>query len=276
MEHFEGQWQVKPVSYKGTSKCWAFVEGWGSLESCASRQWTLLNSEGAWTNSPLMKVMTEVDAKAAAEAKAAANAKAAAEAKISAENARAVPMLISGATGKFADRVNGCFDSTQETGADGRVLYRKRGDASVCMEHFEGKWSIKSEAEIDTSNCWAYVKGGCALEDCTSRQWTLSDGTGKGVWTNPPLMKVMTEAEAKAATNAKAAAESKASPEIEYAIEVKKLLVLKSFAALRIYLWYLKRRRLRPAKFSAKSLHDFKVLLCEAELKFPYSFRKYY
>jgi hypothetical protein len=57
----------------------------------------------------------------------------------------------------------------------------------------------------------------------------------------------------------------------------QRLLLLKwpkPVAALRIYVWYLKKRRQQPAKIRAKSLRDLVALLCEAELKSPYTFCK--
>ncbi len=48
----------------------------------------------------------------------------------------------------------------------------------------------------------------------------------------------------------------------------------KPIAALRIYVWFLKKRNQQPVQFRAKSLRDFIALLCEAELKAPYSFCK--
>jgi hypothetical protein len=48
----------------------------------------------------------------------------------------------------------------------------------------------------------------------------------------------------------------------------------KPVAALRIYLWFFKKRRQRSAQYRQKSLRDLNCLMCEAELKFPYSFRK--
>jgi len=58
----------------------------------------------------------------------------------------------------------------------------------------------------------------------------------------------------------------------------QRLLMLKwpkPLAALRIYLWYLKRLRQRHTKqFRIKSLRDFSAIVCEAELQFPYSFCK--
>ena len=51
------------------------------------------------------------------------------------ENARAAPVFISGATGPKAEFINGYFLPTEEKGLDGRVLYSKRGDDSMCIEH---------------------------------------------------------------------------------------------------------------------------------------------
>ena len=57
----------------------------------------------------------------------------------------------------------------------------------------------------------------------------------------------------------------------------QRLLLLKwpkPVAALRIYVWFLKKRHQQPAQFRAKSLRYFIALLCEAELKAPYTFCK--
>ena len=63
---------------------------------------------------------------------------------VAADNARAVPVFISGATGVNAAVINGFFDPTQEKGLDGRALFCKRGDTSVLMEHYAGRWQVKS------------------------------------------------------------------------------------------------------------------------------------
>ncbi len=43
------------------------------------------------------------------------------------------------------------------------------------------------------NNCYAKVKGGCAAEACTSRQWKVSfDGK---TWAEAPLVKMVAEAE---------------------------------------------------------------------------------
>ena len=83
-------------------------------------------------------------------------------------------MVISGATGPNAAAINGVYEPTQEKGLDGRVLYRKRGDSSVCMEHFGGRWQVKPVLMKGGANCYAYVAGGCAAGACTSRMWKES------------------------------------------------------------------------------------------------------
>ena len=89
-------------------------------------------------------------------------------------------MVISGATGVSAALINGVLEPTQEKGLDGRVLYAKRGDASVCIEHYAGKWSVKDAACKRMDAFWANVAGGCGLEACTSRVWTSFDVIGDG------------------------------------------------------------------------------------------------
>jgi hypothetical protein len=109
---------------------------------------------------------------------------AAAEARaVAHDNARAEPVFISGATGVNADLINGVLEPTEEKGLDGRVLYRKRGDSSVCMEHFGGKWQVKSVSSKGKGNCYASVRGGCAAEACSLRPWIVSHG--KGGWIEP-------------------------------------------------------------------------------------------
>ena len=57
------------------------------------------------------------------------------------------------------------------------MLYAKRGDVSVCIEHYAGKWYVKDAAYKRMDAFWAYVAGGCGLEACTSRVWTsIGDG----------------------------------------------------------------------------------------------------
>ena len=83
-------------------------------------------------------------------------------------------MAISGAPGPNAGDINGVYEPTQEKGLDGRVLYRKRGDPSIIMEHFGWKWQVKPVSSKGTSACTAWVAGGCAAEACTSRMWKVT------------------------------------------------------------------------------------------------------
>ena len=104
------------------------------------------------------------------------------------------PVYISGATGDNAGAINGPYSPTQEKGADGRVVYSKDGDASICIEHFAGKWQVKlvsSKGKDVSHGC--YVQGGCALEDCASRAWNVFDN---GKWTDQTIVKIVTGAEA--------------------------------------------------------------------------------
>ena len=100
-------------------------------------------------------------------------------------------LFISGATGTHAGAINGGYDRTGEM-CDGYALYRKRCDPGVIMEHREGNWEVKAVSSKGTTSCYAYVKGGCALAACTSRQWKVGDGK---TWSDAPGVKMVTEAE---------------------------------------------------------------------------------
>ena len=122
----------------------------------------------------------------------------AAEARAVAEgNARAGPVFISGAGGMYSAGINGFYTVTEEKSCDGRVVLSKRGDASMCIEHYAGRWQVKDVSWKGTRACMACVQGGCALEDCTSRVWKVDDGirvhNGKE-WKDQPSLKIMTGA----------------------------------------------------------------------------------
>jgi hypothetical protein len=114
---------------------------------------------------------------------------------IAEDNARAGPVLISGATGSLASFVNGYYEPTEEKGADGRVMYVKRGDGSVCIEHFEGDWEVKSISSKNLNLQFAYVSGGLALEACTSKEWMVYDHIEDDFFKQPSV-KMVTGAEA--------------------------------------------------------------------------------
>jgi hypothetical protein len=96
--------------------------------------------------------------------------------------------VISGATGA----INGVYDEVNER-CGGHRLYVKRGDASQCIEHFEGKWQVKSVSSKGTDKCIGQVAGGCELRECTSRVWRVSDGKA---FHDAPDLKLVTGAEA--------------------------------------------------------------------------------
>ena len=102
-------------------------------------------------------------------------------------------MFISGATGPNAAKINGFYAPTQEKGLDGRVLLSKRDDANMCMEHFGGKWQVKSVSNRGKDASCAIVAGDCALQDCASRVWKVYDGKAS---IDQPSVKMATGSEA--------------------------------------------------------------------------------
>ncbi len=111
---------------------------------------------------------------------------------IAEDNARAGPVFISGATGSSASVVNGYYEPTEAKGADGRVVYKKRGDGGVCIEHFEGEWGVKKNSNKNSNFHYAYVSGGLAFEACASRVWMVLETK----WVEQPSVKMVTGAEA--------------------------------------------------------------------------------
>ncbi len=86
-------------------------------------------------------------------------------------------MFLSGAQGVHASTVNGFWRATAER-RQGRVVYVKVGDDSLCIEYFGGKWQLKLVSNKGKNISAAYVPGGCALEACTSRVWDVGSGSG--------------------------------------------------------------------------------------------------
>jgi hypothetical protein len=91
--------------------------------------------------------------------------------------------------------VNGYYEPTEEKGADGRVMYAKRGDGGVCIEHFKGEWGVKSNSNKKSNLCSAHVSGGLAFESCASRVWKVYDYSGTK-WVKQPSVKMVMGAEA--------------------------------------------------------------------------------
>jgi hypothetical protein len=104
---------------------------------------------------------------------------AAAEARSVADgNARTGPVFISGATCTNAASINGFYVVANAKSFDGRLVLSKRGDPGMCIEHRGGQWEVKTWSSKGTGACMAYVAGGCALVDCTSRVWVVWNGKG--------------------------------------------------------------------------------------------------
>ena len=145
---------------------------------------------------------------AAAEAQAIADAAAA----IRKENSKAADIFISGVKGRHSV-VNGLYSPTHEKGQDGRVLYRKSdecGDEALYIEHDDDNWRV-----IDKLNVYcAQVEGGCALEDCRSLIWKVSDGDD---FVDQPSVQMVTGEEAKSQASGRsvlAPEHTRASPSI--------------------------------------------------------------
>jgi hypothetical protein len=103
-------------------------------------------------------------------------------------------MVLSGVQG-VNSVINGLYLPTQETGQDGRRLYRKSGesgDKALCIEHVAGEWQAKNEMDRGSRRCRAWVRGNCALEDCASRPWAVYGGKKK--WVDQPNVNVVTAA----------------------------------------------------------------------------------
>ena len=101
-------------------------------------------------------------------------------------------MVLSGVQG-VNSVINGLYLPTQEKGQDGRVLYRKSdecGDEALYIEHDDDNWWVIDRLGASR----AYIEGGCALEDCHSLIWKVSDGDD---FVDQPSVQMVTEEEAK-------------------------------------------------------------------------------
>ena len=86
-----------------------------------------------------------------------------------------VLFVLSGVFGTNS-KINGLYSSTQETGRDGRMLYRKSGESGPeawCIEHYEGQWQVKYEMDRDSGVCVAFIEGNCALDHHHLHGWNV-------------------------------------------------------------------------------------------------------
>ena len=75
------------------------------------------------------------------------------------------------------------------------VLCTKSTDDSRIIEHFEGKWQMKSATSKGKNLAFAQIGSGCALEACVAAVWNVLDS---GKWGNQTNVKMSTGAEAEA------------------------------------------------------------------------------
>jgi hypothetical protein len=62
MEHYGGQWQVKPASDKGKAPCMAYVAGGCAPAVCASPQWMVSLDGKVYVDAPDVKMVTGAEA----------------------------------------------------------------------------------------------------------------------------------------------------------------------------------------------------------------------
>ena len=126
---------------------------------------------------------------------------------IAEDNARAGPIFLSGfatiapaanaaaaAAAAVPDvPVNGLFDPSKERGKDGRVIYVKRSDGSMIIEHRAGSWHMKPPDFKGLEACLAFVPGGRSLEMCLPHAWHVHDGK---LWVEQASVRMVKGAEA--------------------------------------------------------------------------------
>ena len=165
---------VKIESERGSYDCHAYVQGNCALEDCILRSWRFYDGKD-FVHQPSVKFVATT--------------------AILADNSKACSMVLSGVQG-VNSVINGLYLPTQETGQDGRRLYRKSGecgDQALCIEHFEGQWMVKAESDRGTGSFFASVEGDCALEECRLSKWRVYNSKMK--LANQPHVLILTEEE---------------------------------------------------------------------------------
>lgn len=108
---------------------------------------------------------------------------------IAEDNAQAVPVLISCASGPFAQTINGLFAPSLERSSDGRVVYKKCDFSDMIIEHCRGQWAVKPLHDKGRGAMQCAVVGGCAFELCVRRESEWFVATGDRKWT-PKILKI--------------------------------------------------------------------------------------
>jgi hypothetical protein len=219
IEHFEGRWRVKNQSDRGSVACFAHVEGCCALERCRSRIWKVSDGKD-FVDQPSVQMVTGFMCVQLVQAAAEAKAAAAAAAAILEDNSNATDIFFFGFDGHNSV-INGLYSPTQEKGQDGRVLYRKSDefdiDEELCIDHVEGAWRVTNRWGREDDACLAYCEGCCALEDCRSRIWKVSDGEENWDFVDQPSVQMVTGEEAKSQASGRsvlAPEHTRASPSI--------------------------------------------------------------
>jgi hypothetical protein len=190
LEHRGGFWEIRSETFK---KCIARVEGGCALELCNSRPWSVFEG-GELAGRVQHSIIIETGASATALRDSIAD-----------ENTRCTHVYFSGATGPMAELINGLFEP-KEYGDDGRRSYRGMyrdkfkevlercggfedvlqvplrraycwvpAEFEVVLLHRGGFWEIRILTS-KRSLCIARAEGGCALELCKSRPWSVFEG----------------------------------------------------------------------------------------------------
>jgi hypothetical protein len=84
-------------------------------------------------------------------------------------------MILSGVEGCNA-AINVLYSPVQETGRDGRKLYRRSGESgpeALCIEHYKWQWQVKNEMDRGSGVCCAFAPGNCAFNNCQAHEWTV-------------------------------------------------------------------------------------------------------
>ena len=168
------EWQVKPTAFKGEDVGLSFcaVPAKCLPERCPAGQWQIrVNEKCVLLPAIAISVVTqeEVDAH---------------RSKVEEEDARVVngshDITFSGATGIYADDINGVYKPTLEF-CDNATVYVKVGDGKMWLEYNASSkhWKVKSTVHTGKNGSLAFcaVPGKCLPEECPRGKWIVGDGT---------------------------------------------------------------------------------------------------
>jgi hypothetical protein len=183
IEHYSGQWSIKPATDKGLSAFQGGVVGGCALESCIGRVWFVGMGSGTakWEDQARVIIATGSDVARQVNAMACAlqhsrsphfppsflptswrasfsqvaDCTKKAALAVAEFNARAVPVLVSGAKSWLSERINGYYVPTRETTLDGCLVYSKCGDPSTCIARKSRTWVFRSIDKKGANDIWS-------------------------------------------------------------------------------------------------------------------------